>query len=67
MLHGHVFIMMNYVSGYLIMTNDWFSEFVYEVVVSKKVLDTETLDILKQEPIVLPAWDPMGALASCSL
>ena len=47
------------------MTDSWFSEFVYEVVVSKKVLDKDTLDILKQEPIVLPAWDPMGALASC--
>lgn len=51
--------------GYLTMTDSWFSEFVYEVVVSKKVLDKDTLDILKQEPIVLPAWDPMGALASC--
>lgn len=49
--------------GYLTMTVDWFSEFVYEVVVNKKVLDQETLDILKQEPVVLPAWDPMGALA----
>ena len=45
------------------MTDDWFSEFVYEVVVSKKLLDTETLAILDQEPVILPAWDPMGALA----
>lgn len=51
--------------GYLTMTDDWFSEFVYEVVVNKKVLDEETLNILKQEPVVLPAWDPMGALAKC--
>lgn len=49
--------------GYLVMTDDWFSEFVYEVVVSKKLLDPETLALLDQEPIVLPAWDPMGALA----
>ena len=51
--------------GYLCMSDGWFSEFVYEVVVNKKMLDQETLDILKQEPVVLPAWDPMGALAKC--
>ncbi|XP_069082360.1 bleomycin hydrolase [Pleurodeles waltl] len=49
--------------GYLIMTDDWFSEYVYEVVVDKKYLSEEILEVLKQEPIVLPAWDPMGALA----
>ena len=59
----HVIILLCLILGYLTMTDDWFSEFVYEVVVNKKVLDQETLDILKQEPVVLPAWDPMGALA----
>uniref|UniRef100_A0A1A7XEQ4 Bleomycin hydrolase n=1 Tax=Iconisemion striatum TaxID=60296 RepID=A0A1A7XEQ4_9TELE len=49
--------------GYLIMTDDWFSEYVYEVVVDKKFLPSEVLDVMQQEPIVLPAWDPMGALA----
>ncbi|KAK1157515.1 hypothetical protein AOXY_G25216 [Acipenser oxyrinchus oxyrinchus] len=49
--------------GYLIMTDDWFSEYVYEVVVDKKYLSTEVLEVTKQEPVVLPAWDPMGALA----
>ncbi|TKC45619.1 hypothetical protein EI555_013927 [Monodon monoceros] len=38
--------------------DEWFSEYVYEV-----VLDEEVLAVLEQEPIVLPAWDPMGALA----
>ena len=64
-LHDSLFYKVNFLAGYLTMTDGWFSEFVYEVVVSKKVLDKDTLDILKQEPIVLPAWDPMGALASC--
>ena len=45
------------------MTDDWFTEFVYEVVVDKKYVDADTLEILKQTPVVLPAWDPMGALA----
>ncbi|KAM8975949.1 bleomycin hydrolase [Pelodytes ibericus] len=49
--------------GYLVMTDDWFSEFVYEVVVDKKYVPEELLEVLNQEPIVLPAWDPMGALA----
>lgn len=46
------------------MTDDWFSEFVYEVVVDKKFLSSDVLDVLQQEPTVLPAWDPMGSLAS---
>ncbi|RDD40032.1 Bleomycin hydrolase [Trichoplax sp. H2] len=49
--------------GYLVMTDDWFSEFVFEVVVDKKHIPKDILTILEQKPIVLPAWDPMGALA----
>lgn len=49
--------------GYLIMTDDWFSEYVYEVVIDKKFLAPDVLEVMQQEPIVLPAWDPMGALA----
>ncbi|KAG2459386.1 BLMH hydrolase, partial [Polypterus senegalus] len=49
--------------GYLIMTDDWFSEYVYEVVVDKKFVSAEVLEVMKQEPVMLPAWDPMGALA----
>jgi len=50
-------------AGYLIMTDDWFSEYVYEVVVDKKYLTEDVLAVMKEEPVVLPAWDPMGALA----
>ncbi|XP_042298668.1 bleomycin hydrolase [Sceloporus undulatus] len=49
--------------GYLIMTDEWFSEYVYEVVVDRKHVPEEVLAVMHQEPIVLPAWDPMGALA----
>lgn len=45
------------------MTDDWFSEYVYEVVVDKKYLSAEVLEVMQKEPVVLPAWDPMGALA----
>ncbi|CAH0773440.1 unnamed protein product [Bemisia tabaci] len=49
--------------GYLLMTTDWFKEYVYELVVDKKYLSQEVLDVNKQKPQVLPAWDPMGTLA----
>ena len=49
--------------GYLVMTNDWFHEFVFEIVVDKKFCSQEVLDVFNLEPKVLPAWDPMGALA----
>merc|ERR1712020_91326 len=49
--------------GYICMTNDWFKEFVFEIVVDKSYCSDEILDVFKQEPTVLPAWDPMGSLA----
>ncbi|XP_059488044.1 bleomycin hydrolase [Neocloeon triangulifer] len=49
--------------GYLLMTQRWFDEFMYEVVVDKKFVPQEVLDIFQQKPVVLPAWDPMGTLA----
>ncbi len=50
--------------GYLRMTADWFREFVFEAVVDKKFVPKEILELTdKETPKVLPAWDPMGALA----
>lgn len=45
-------------------TDDWFTEYVYEIVIDKKYVPQEVVDVLKQEAVVLPPWDPMGALAS---
>ncbi len=50
-------------AGYLVMTDEWFNEYLYEVVVSKEYLSPELLPVLDTEPVVLPPWDPMGALA----
>jgi len=50
------------------MTDDWFREFVFEVVVDKSLLTQEQLVKMEEaeaSPVVLPAWDPMGALARC--
>lgn len=49
--------------GYFIMSDQWFSEYMYQVVVNKKYLTKEQLDILDTEPIELNPWDPMGSLA----
>lgn len=49
--------------GYLTMTDSWFTEFVYEVVVDKAHVSPDVVNVLKQEAVVLPPWDPMGALA----
>lgn len=49
--------------GYFTMSDDWFDEFVYEVAVPKSMLPAEYQAALEEEPIMLPAWDPMGALA----
>ena len=49
--------------GYLMMTSDWFKEFVFEVVVDKSIVPPEILAVGEMEPIILPDWDPLGALA----
>ena len=45
--------------GHLIMTDRWFDEYMFRLVVNKKYVPAETLKILKQTPTLLPAWDPM--------
>lgn len=49
--------------GYLLMTADWFREYGYEVCVDKKYVSAEIMKVFNTDPIVLPAWDPMGSLA----
>ena len=50
-------------AGYYIMSDSWFDQFVYQAVVNKKYLSEEELKALKEEPIMLKPWDPMGSLA----
>ncbi|KAI1314595.1 hypothetical protein EDD11_001978 [Mortierella claussenii] len=49
--------------GYLVMSDAWFTEFVYQVVLEKRIVPDRYLDVLNKEVKVLPAYDPMGALA----
>ncbi|MDO4930921.1 MAG: C1 family peptidase [Bacteroidales bacterium] len=45
--------------GHLIMTDEWFDEYMFRLVVEKRFVPAATLELLKQEPTVLPAWDPL--------
>ncbi len=46
-------------NGYLTFTDDWFSEYMFRVVVLKEFLDDKTIKLLNQKPTMLPPWDPM--------
>ena len=45
--------------GCLIMTDQWFSEYMFRVVAEKKYVPSDILEMLNQTPELLPAWDPM--------
>lgn len=49
--------------GFYTMNDSWFDEYVFEVAVRRQHLSKELQGALDSEPIVLPAWDPMGSLA----
>lgn len=46
-------------AGHLIMTDEWFREYMFRLVVNKKYIPENILALLKQKPVRLPAWDPM--------
>ncbi len=47
--------------GNLIMTDEWFNEYMFRLVVEKKYVPADIMKMLEQKPIMLPAWDPMFA------
>jgi bleomycin hydrolase len=49
--------------GFYTMNDSWFDEYVFEIAARRGALPAELQRVLGTEPIVLPAWDPMGALA----
>lgn len=53
--------------GLYLMTQEYFEEYCYQIVVDLQDLPTDLAQKFtdtKEEPIILPIWDPMGALAS---
>ena len=49
------------VKGHIIMTDEWFDNYTFRLVVNKKYATQKVLDLLKTKPVQLPAWDPMFA------
>ncbi len=49
--------------GFFTMNDSWFDEYMFEIAARRELLPAELQAALELEPRVLPAWDPMGALA----
>ena len=47
--------------GHLVMTDEWFEEYMFRLVVEKKYVPEDILKLLDTTPIMLPPWDPMFA------
>lgn len=45
--------------GNIIMTDEWFDEYMFRLVVEKQYVPADIMALLKQKPVMLPAWDPM--------
>jgi bleomycin hydrolase len=50
-------------NGFYTMNDSWFDQYVFEIAARRSALPEALRQALDAEPIVLPAWDPMGALA----
>jgi len=53
----------NGVDGFYTMNDSWFDQYVFEIACRRDLLPESLQQVLSESPIVLPAWDPMGALA----
>ncbi|MEG0778162.1 MAG: C1 family peptidase [Oscillospiraceae bacterium] len=49
--------------GYYVMSDEWFSEYLYQILINKRYLPEQIIHELEQPPLVLEPWDPMGSLA----
>ena len=47
--------------GHLIMTDQWFDEYMFRLVVKRQYLSDRVLRASQQKPTMLPCWDPMFA------
>lgn len=45
--------------GNLIMTDEWFNEYMFRLVIEKKYVPADILKMFDSDPVLLPAWDPM--------
>ncbi len=49
--------------GFYVMSQSWFEDYMYQIVVHKKYLSAELARVLSETPKELAPWDPMGSLA----
>jgi len=49
--------------GFYAMNDSWFDQYMFEIAARRSALPRDLQAALDAEPIVLPPWDPMGALA----
>lgn len=53
--------------GYMVMSDKWFDEFVYQVVIRKEYMPAKLWNIFErgvdEQTVHYPPWDPMGSLA----
>ena len=49
--------------GYYVMSDAWFDQYMYQVVVNRKYLTEKQRAALETPVIELEPWDPMGSLA----
>ena len=47
--------------GHMIMTDEWWDEYMFRLVVHKKYAPAKVLQAAQQKPTLLPCWDPMFA------
>ncbi len=45
--------------GNIIMTDEWFDEYMFRLVVERQFVPEDVQKMLEQKPVQLPAWDPM--------
>lgn len=46
-------------NGYLSMTDEWFDEYMFRLVIHKRFIPEKVLKVLTQKPVKLPPWDAM--------
>ena len=49
--------------GFYTMNDSWFDDYMFEIAAPRDLLNQKMASGLESEPVILPAWDPMGSLA----
>ena len=47
-------------NGYFVMSDDWFDEYLFKVVVKKKYLPKKLVELAEGKATPVPCWDSMG-------